>query len=65
MSGDSVKVEWERACCRVPSDAFAAAFNRWIERLKKCVQVGGNSVEKVSVTEDRDFDNADLSSDSD
>ena len=35
ISGDSVKVEWERACGRVPSDAFAAAFGRWIERLKK------------------------------
>ena len=65
ISRDSVKVEWERACGRVPSDAFAAAFDRWIERLKKCVQVGSNCVEKVSVTEDGDGDDVDSSSDSD
>ena len=58
-------MEWERACGRVPSDAFAAAFDQWIERLKKCVEVGGNYVEKVSVTEDGDGDDADSSSDSD
>ena len=51
ISGDSVKVEWERDCGRVPSNAFAAAFDRWIERLQKCVQVGGDYVEKVSVAE--------------
>ena len=65
ISGDSVKVEWERACGRVPSDTFAAAFDRWIERLKKCVKVGGNYVEKVSVDEDDDGDDADSSFDSD
>ena len=52
--GDSVKVEWERACGRVPSDAFAAAFDRWIERLKKCVEVGGDYVEKALVKRDAD-----------
>ena len=61
ISGDSVKVEWERACGRVPSDAFAAAFDRWIERLQKCVEVRGNYVEKVSIAED----DADSLSDSD
>ena len=52
--GDSVKVEWERACGRVPSDAFAAAFDRWIERLKKCVEVRGDYVEKALVKRDAD-----------
>lgn len=56
ISGDTVKVEWERACANVPSDAFASAFDRWIERLEKCVELRGNYVEKVSVTEEDDED---------
>ena len=54
ISGNTVKLEWKRACRPVHSDAFASAFDRWIERLKKCVDMKGNCIEKVSVKEEDD-----------
>lgn len=38
--------EWSGVVSTIAKDDFAAAFRRWIERCEKCVQIGGDYVEK-------------------
>ena len=42
----SFKKAWDGVASRFTEEDFAAAFRRWFERSEKCVQVGGNYVEK-------------------
>ena len=42
----SFKKAWDGVASRFTEEDFAATFRRWFERSEKCVQVGGNYVEK-------------------
>ncbi len=46
MTRDSFRNELERVLHDIIKDDFATAFQRWIHRHKKCIQVAGGYVEK-------------------
>lgn len=46
IAADGVKQAWEGVTRTIAPEEFAAAFRRWFERSEKCVQIGGNYVEK-------------------
>ena len=46
IEGNSVRTEWERAVNTIPTDEFRAAFDKWLERCSKCIDIGGGYVEK-------------------
>jgi histone-lysine N-methyltransferase SETMAR len=51
LAGLSLKEEtfqksWEGVVRTIPKEDFTAAFRRWMERCKKCAQIGGDYVEK-------------------
>lgn len=46
MTRDTFKIELERVLRNISKDDFATAFQRWIHRHKKCIQIDGTYVEK-------------------
>ena len=46
IAADSVKNAWDGVTITIAKEAYAAAFQRWFERNKKCVRIGGGYVEK-------------------
>ena len=46
LTQDGFKTAWEGVARTITTDDFAAAFRRWFERCQKCVEIGGNYVEK-------------------
>ncbi len=46
MTLDEFKMKWEWVIRTLTEDDFARAFERWQQRCKKCVRIGGGYVEK-------------------
>lgn len=46
LTSESFKRTWERLSRTISEDDFSAAFQRWLQRCEKCVNIGGNYVEK-------------------
>jgi hypothetical protein len=46
LKQETLQKSWEGVVRTIPKEDFAAAFRRWMERCKKCVQIGGDYVEK-------------------
>ena len=47
IEGDSVRTAWERVVRTLETEDFRVAFDRRLERQKKCVRVGGEYIEKI------------------
>ncbi len=46
LDQNTIKKTWEGVTRSIASDEFATAFRRWYERCQKCVEIGGDYVEK-------------------
>ena len=46
ITDSSVRTEWERAVNTLTTDDFRTAFNKWLERCNKCIDVEGRYIEK-------------------
>ena len=46
MTRESFKSELERVLRNISKDDFTTAFQRWIHRHEKCIEIGGTYVEK-------------------
>jgi hypothetical protein len=46
LSQDSCSTSWEGIVQTIAQDAFAAAFQQWMERSEKCMQISSNHVKK-------------------
>jgi hypothetical protein len=46
LTQDTFRSSWEQAIRIIPTDEFAAAYNRVPEQNKKCNRIGGQYVEK-------------------
>jgi histone-lysine N-methyltransferase SETMAR len=46
LSQDEFKTKWEGVVRTLNKDNFATAFQRWLERCKKCIRINGFFVEK-------------------
>jgi len=46
LTDSTFKSEWEHAAKTVSEKAFPKAFEKWVDRCKQCVEIGGDFVEK-------------------
>jgi hypothetical protein len=46
LDHNTIKKTWEGVTRSIAPDEFAIAFWRWYERCQKCVEIGGDYVEK-------------------
>jgi histone-lysine N-methyltransferase SETMAR len=46
LNQDTFRTGWMRALRTIRKDDYATAFRRWLERCEKCIQIGGEYVEK-------------------
>jgi len=46
IAANGVKKAWEGVTSSIPKSAFANAFQRWFEMSQKCIEIGGDYVEK-------------------
>ena len=46
ITADGIKQAWEGVTRTIAKEDFTAAFRRWYERCNKCVEIGGDYVEK-------------------
>jgi hypothetical protein len=46
MTLGEFKKKWEEVIRTLTEDDFARVFERWLNRCKKCVRIGGGYVEK-------------------
>jgi hypothetical protein len=46
LSLDEFMTKWEGVIRTLSKDDFARAFERWLERCEKCIQIGIGYVEK-------------------
>jgi histone-lysine N-methyltransferase SETMAR len=46
LNQDTFRTGWMRALRTIRKDDYATAFRRWLERYEKCIQIGGEYVEK-------------------
>ena len=47
LTAQTFKKEWEGAVRTLSAADFADAFQQWYRRCEKCVNIGGNYVEKM------------------
>jgi histone-lysine N-methyltransferase SETMAR len=47
LTQDTFKNTWEGVIRTLSKEDFATAFRRWYERCEKCIEIGGNYVEKT------------------
>ncbi len=46
LDQDSLKTAWENVIRTITADKFATALRRWFEQAEKCIQIGGDFIEK-------------------
>ena len=46
IEGKTVRHQWERVCRQLNSDDFVEAYEKWLRRCQKCVDLHGGYVEK-------------------
>ena len=46
IDGNTVQIAWEWVTGGLPTEAFAKAYEKWLDRHNKCVRIEGDNVEK-------------------
>lgn len=47
LTAKTFKKEWDGAARTIAPTAYAAAFRKWMDRCNKCIDIGGDYVEKM------------------